>query len=254
MKSPLRYPGGKSRAIKTIMEQVPSFTEYREPMVGGGSVFLAMKDAFPDACFSIGDIYQDLALFWTGMKWWKPEIVNAVRLLKKRDGLELYYMMKEWKPVSVADIAVRFFVLNRITFSGLGDSGGYSENAYQKRFTDSSIDRLEALEIRPVTIKLLDYAWMNAPGDDVFVFLDPPYYSNSKKGLYGKRGNLHKDFDHRRFRDTVVRCPHKWLVTYDDCPEVRMLYKDYEIIEWELQYGMNNSSKPATELMIRGNY
>ena len=48
IKSPLRYPGGKSRAIKQILPIVPSFDEYREPMVGGGSVFFALFQKYPN--------------------------------------------------------------------------------------------------------------------------------------------------------------------------------------------------------------
>ncbi|MBX3066987.1 MAG: DNA adenine methylase, partial [Anaerolineae bacterium] len=41
-KSPLRYPGGKSRAMPQILQQIPlNMREYREPFIGGGSVYLA---------------------------------------------------------------------------------------------------------------------------------------------------------------------------------------------------------------------
>ena len=47
IKSPLRYPGGKSRAIKQILPQIPvNIREYREPFFGGGSVFFAVKQLF----------------------------------------------------------------------------------------------------------------------------------------------------------------------------------------------------------------
>ena len=48
IKSPLRYSGGKSRAIKHILAQLPdSFREFREPFVGGVSVFIYLKQKFP---------------------------------------------------------------------------------------------------------------------------------------------------------------------------------------------------------------
>ena len=53
IKSPLRYPGGKSRALKQILPIVPEFKEFREPFVGGGSVFFALKQLFPDKKFHI---------------------------------------------------------------------------------------------------------------------------------------------------------------------------------------------------------
>ena len=49
VKSPLRFPGGKSRALKQILPIIPEFKEYREPMVGGGSVFFALIKNY--SCF-----------------------------------------------------------------------------------------------------------------------------------------------------------------------------------------------------------
>lgn len=63
IKSPLRYPGGKSRAIKQILPIVPSFDEYREPMVGGGSVFFALFQKYPNKKYWINDINRDLYIF-----------------------------------------------------------------------------------------------------------------------------------------------------------------------------------------------
>jgi len=41
LKTPLRYPGGKSRALTKIVPHIPDlseYQEYREPFLGGGSV------------------------------------------------------------------------------------------------------------------------------------------------------------------------------------------------------------------------
>lgn len=96
---------------------------------------------------------------------------------------------------------------------------------------------------------------LTAPGDDVFIFLDPPYLSKTHSRLYGKRGELHTGFDHQRFAASLKSCPHRWLVTYDDCEEIRDLFSFAEIIEWELQYGMNNykqdSATKGKELFIK---
>ena len=57
IKSPLRYPGGKSRAIKIISDLIPTFKEIREPFVGGGSVFLYAKQKYPQKIFWVNDLY-----------------------------------------------------------------------------------------------------------------------------------------------------------------------------------------------------
>lgn len=147
--------------------------------------------------------------------------------------------------------------MNRITFSGTMDSGGYSEAAFQKRFTWSSIERLFGLPslLQNVKITGLDYEnLLTESGNDVFIFLDPPYFSNKKSCLYGKNGDIHIGFDHLRLFETLSKSHHKWLLTYDDCEEVRELYKDFNIKEWSLQYGMNNykqeKAKKGRELFI----
>ena len=39
LRSPLRYPGGKSRVAKRLLAYAPNHCEYREPFVGGGALF-----------------------------------------------------------------------------------------------------------------------------------------------------------------------------------------------------------------------
>jgi DNA adenine methylase len=146
--------------------------------------------------------------------------------------------------------AVDFFVLNRITFSGVVDSGGYSEQSFKKRFTISSIDRLEKAYhmVKRIEFSPKDYTeLLFREGKDVFIFLDPPYYSASKSRLYGKKGGLHTNFDHDAFLKNLSRCQHKWLITYDNSQYIRMLYQDFYQVEWELQYGMNNYKQKIAE-------
>ncbi|MGK7940444.1 MAG: DNA adenine methylase, partial [Crocosphaera sp.] len=160
--------------------------------------------------------------------------------------------------ISDFERAVRFFVLNRITFSGTIESGGYSEKSFHTRFTESSIDRLEKLgHILPgIRITNLDYREVvNQEGDNTFIFLDPPYLTATKSKLYGKDGNLHTSFNHQDFADTMKPCPHQWLITYDDSQEIRTYFQDFNIIPWQLQYGMNNykqgKAEKGQEIFIR---
>lgn len=60
IKSPLRYPGGKSRSVERIASLIPQFDEFREPFVGGGSVFIHLKQKFPNKKYWINDIYPAL--------------------------------------------------------------------------------------------------------------------------------------------------------------------------------------------------
>lgn len=91
---------------------------------------------------------------------------------------------------------------------------------------------------------------VEAPGDDVYIFLDHPYYSATDSGLYGKSGkgrNLYKMFDHIRFADTMKKCKYKFLITYDDSQYIRKLFDWANIVDFKLQYG---GSKIGNELFI----
>lgn len=264
VKSPLRYPGGKSKALDKIIPHIPlDIGEYREPFVGGGSVFLAVKQLFSSRIkrYWINDLNFDLFCLWLYAKADIESLVNEVDRIKQKytNGREIFnYFTREDMILSEFERAVRFFVLNRITFSGTVDSGGYSQQAFERRFTDSSIDRLRKVSVHlsSVYITGVDYeSLVSQGGGDVFIFLDPPYLSARKSKLYGLKGALHTAFDHERFAENMRKCQHKWLITYDDSPEIRELFSFAKISEWTLQYGMNNYKQERAaqgrELLIR---
>lgn len=248
LKSPLRYPGGKAKAIAQIAQQLPpEFLEYREPFVGGGSVFIYLKQKYPHLKIWINDLNPELFRFWQVAQHNLDELVAEVRSIKKKtqNGKELFRELAKIQTAELNDLerAVRFFVLNRITFSGTIEAGGYSQGAFEKRFTDSSIDRLADLAplLADIRITNLDYSEvLKAPGEQVFIFLDPPYYSATKSRLYGKAGTLHTGFEHQRFAQEIQHCQHSWLITYDDSPQIRENFHFAHLVPWQLQYGMNN--------------
>ncbi|TBR61541.1 modification methylase [Westiellopsis prolifica IICB1] len=249
-KSPLRYPGGKSKALNTIIKYFPdNFSEFREPFVGGGSIFIYLKQKFPDRKFWINDLNPELYYFWKIAQSNLPQLVKEVRQIKDQytDGRLLFQELssiEDTRTLTELDRAVRFFVLNRITFSGTVESGGFSQEAFHKRFTDSSIERLEKLEnilTDDIKITNLDYSQLLTTEEkDVFLFLDPPYLMATKSKLYGRGGNLHIHFDHQQFAEIVKKCHHNWLITYDNSPQIRDNFQSRNVCEWELQYGMNN--------------
>ncbi|MHC5827307.1 MAG: DNA adenine methylase, partial [Nostoc sp.] len=80
LKSPLRYPGGKSKAINQIVKYLPeSFDEFREPFVGGGSVFIYLKQKFPNLKIWINDLNREVFLFW---KFAQSDIVQLLKEIR----------------------------------------------------------------------------------------------------------------------------------------------------------------------------
>lgn len=249
IKSPLRYPGGKSRAIQRIDTLlVRDFEEYREPFVGGGSMFIYMKQKRPELKIWINDLNPELYYFWKFAQKDSEKLAREVMSIKKknRDGQKLFNELVSANVTKWGhfDRAVRFFVLNRTTFSGAVESGGFSQLAFETRFTNSSIERLAKLGklLEGIKITRKNYRELLMDGEKtVFTFLDPPYFKTTKSKLYGKNGSLHSNFDHEEFARDMRRCKHSWLITYDDSPEIRKnFFFAEEIIKWELQYGMNN--------------
>ncbi|MYA69766.1 DNA adenine methylase [Candidatus Poribacteria bacterium] len=247
-----------------------NISEFREPFVGGGSVFFAIRNLFQDRIKSywINDLNYDLYCFWKQTKDNGPNLVEALTNTHATtaDGRALFEELTQAKDqlnqnrdmLCEFQRAVRFFVLNRITFSGVVDSGGYSQAAYEKRFTESSIERVKNISPHLSGVKITNRDYADAlfqDGDDVFIFLDPPYWKATESKLYGVRGELHATFDHARFAKNMKKCPHRWLITYDDSPVIRELFNFAEIQEWTLQYGMNNYRKDSAakgrELFIK---
>lgn len=254
IRSPLRYPGGKSRAVERIAALVPSFDEFREPFVGGGSVFIHLKQKFPDKQFWINDKYVELIAFWRALQSEPNALIEQIWQWKREfsDGKTLHVFLREnIERFDDLKRAAAFFIFNRITFSGTTESGGFSEQAFRLRFTHSSINRLEPMPeiLQGVRITNFDYeSAVEAEGENVFLFLDPPYFSARASALYGKNGCLHKQFDHQRFAALMQSCRHRWLITYDDSPFIRELYSFAYISNWNLMYGMRNQTLESNQL------
>lgn len=259
LKTPIRYPGGKSKVSDLLTQYIPSDTiEYREPFIGGASVYLNCRQKYNFKNNWINDLNPDLYCFWEYVRNDVRVLIKHIKYVRDNfsNGRHLfnYYGRKdiEWTKL---EIATRYYIKNRISYSGMVDTGGYSEDSFQKRLTNSIIDRLRQVAIffRDVNLTNLDYEFLlSQSGNKVFIFLDPPYLSATDSRLYGVKGELHKNFDHDRLAFHLRNCNHKWLMTYDDCPEICRLYRSFTITRFDIQYCMYSGSqaKQTQELLI----
>ncbi len=262
-RSPLRYPGGKQRAVERIAELFPAAAnEYREALAGGASVYFYARSVNFAQKYWINDKFKELVSFWLTVQ----DKAKCKKLIEELEALrqsfnsadeikEFFYQARKENAGSDYREALLFFFFNRVTFSGTTRAGGFSSAASQRRFTASSIERLRPMPELLAGTKITNLNFkevVNAPGKDVFLFLDPPYYTATK--LYGRDGSLHS-FDHESLCQLLKKSPHKFLITYDDCDEIRSLYQWANVESWSLQYGMNNcnlkrESKMGAELFI----
>ena len=254
IKSNLRYPGGKSRLIKHLDNYFPSKIDfYLEPFVGGGSVLLHVIQEYNPKRVYANDIDTELINYYQciQLKQVNLSMRTWLRAMKTNNSAEDFKKnfndIKETNYTTHHLRAMKYFVLNKCGFNGLRSST-YSKQAYEKNFTTSSINKLEDIGnvIRDVSFFNIDFREMNLnPVKDFFIFLDPPYYENGKKGLYGKDGKYHSKFDHNAFVEFVklLSKNNKIMITYDNCEWVREQFKDFNQYDFQATYSMTNNNK-----------
>jgi DNA adenine methylase len=267
LKTPLRYPGGKSKAIKTLSPWFPkTISEYREPFIGGGSIAIEITKSNPDIPVWINDLYVPLYNFWVQLRDRGDELSERVREEKQRTldegdkdkvtakAKELFNRYKE--EIDTYDDfekAVAFFIMNKCSFSGLTENSTFSQTASNSNFSLVGADKLAQFSklIKHWKITNVDYSEvMKASGsDDTFIFLDPPY--DIKDFLYGKNREMHKKFDHDRFANDVYNCCHKFMITYNVNDRLLELYKNYNLKEWKLRYSMAHRGDKGTDENVK---
>lgn len=262
LKTCLRYPGGKSKATKTLAPWFPEkFKEYREPFIGGGSVAFYATQAYPDVPIWINDKYVTLYNFWIQLRDNGEELSDKLFQIKSnasnyktREDVdsahrELFNRVKdEINNQDGLDRAASFFILNKCSFSGLTENSTFSVTASRSNFSFVGIEKLKEYSqlTKKWKITNIDYSEvMNDPGEDVFVFLDPPY--DIKDFLYGKDREMHKFFDHDKFANDVYNCPHKFMITYNVNDRLMELYKNYYLREWKLRYSMAHRGEKGSD-------
>ena len=260
LKSPLRMPGGKTKALKTIGRLITECREWREPFLGGGSVAIYITKQYPDIKVWVNDLYYPLYNFWTVLQKDGEHLSDTLLEIKDAIGSdeeahrELFDACQYgMKTEGSFDGAVSFYILNKCSFSGLTENSTFSVTASRNNFTRMNIRKLKeyAEIIRHWKITNLDYSKvMKASGKDVFMFLDPPY--DIKDFLYGTNRDLHRNFDHEVFADVVDKCKHRFLLTYNKNDFVLKRYEHYLQRDYLLQYGMVHRSggNKQNELII----
>lgn len=247
-KSPLRYPGGKSRAVKIISEYIPKdTTQICSPFFGGGSLEIHWAQ---NGIRVYGyDSFGPLVDFWQVLLKNPIKLANNVKKfhpLKKEEFYKLQKIQMESK--NKLERATVFFVLNRTSFSGSTLSGGMASGGKDNnpRFTKSSIAKLESFKIKNLSIELMDFKESIARHKNALLYIDPPYQIQSK--LYGRKGDLHKNFEHESLA-RILKKRDNWILSYNNTKEIHEMYSDYTILYPDWKYGMSNN-KESREVLI----
>ena len=272
LKTPLRYPGGKSRALSKLFQYMPDlkdFREYREPFLGGGSVALEVSKRYPHLNIVVNDLYEPLYNFWRELQDHGQALRDELVQLKQRhidpgSARTLFDSAKEYLSRPLEDTknfhrAVSFYVVNKCSFSGLTESSSFSKQASDSNFSFAGIDRLPEYQklIANWTITNKSYEYLLTDCKDVFTYLDPPYEIRSN--LYGKRGNIHKSFNHDFFATKCDRFIGPQLISYNSSQLIRDRFNGWTVGEFAHTYTMRsvgsyNTDQASRKELVLTNY
>ena len=256
----ISYPGAKWRFWQYIKPYIPrDIKDYREAFFGGGSIGLSIADdpEFNLERIQVGDLAPEIWALWQGIRDYAPDVREIAiswfnrwcpthpDLQSTNENDPEYAEVFEkavlegrefWKwaatvdctTLSLPERAARTYLVNKISFSGMGDSGSLSTDRF-KAFHLSATERitlaqplLQKMEIRNCSF---EETMSDVDPEKSFVFLDPPYYRQESSGLYGRGGDTHHGFPHDHFAEFTKNTNCRWFVTYDDSIKVRRMFK-----------------------------
>ncbi len=266
LKTPLRYPGGKSRACTKMDLYFPDlreYTEFREPFLGGGSVAIHVSKKYPHLKISVNDLYEPLMNFWTQLQQFGGDLTEKIRNYKSthpdpESAKELFLECKNRindKSLDCIERAAAFYIVNKCSFSGLTESSSFSKQASISNFSMRGIEKLpgysEIISHWHINQYSYEYCFREDIHNDLFMYLDPPY--DIKDNLYGKKGSMHKGFDHDKFAEQCSQSTVDQLISYnsDQLVKDRFTGLQWNAAEFDLTYTMRSVGEYMREQQKR---
>ena len=271
--SPLRYAGGKSKAIGLILNNLPKLRNKRivSPFFGGGSFELCVSQNLNIEVIGY-DIFGMLANFWNVLINHKDEFIQELKKFKitsdeftynrhvllnywdKIKPKDLVYNTKKQVQLAEEDLTLLdtniikqavYYYYNMTLSYGPMFLGWPSSNEIKPDKFNRRIKMLENMKLKNISVKCDDFENVIPRHNEDFLFLDPPYYleGNSKmfKGLYPNCNFAihHNNFNHKKMCELLKNHKGGFFITYNNCDTIREWYKDYklEFPEWQYTYG-----------------
>ena len=251
LKTPLRYPGGKSRACVKMDPYFPdlrNYDEFREPFIGGGSVAIHITKKYPNLDIWVNDLYEPLVNFWQVLQTFSGDLRDTLSQEKSNNNnpeaaKELFLAAKDMVndlTLTSVDRAVAFYIVNKCSFSGLTESSSFSAQASNSNFSLRGIEKLPEYSklIEKWRITNYSYDYLMDGNKGAFMYLDPPY--DIKDNLYGRKGSMHKGFDHDKFAADCDANDMDQLVSYNSDQLVTDRFKNWNAAEFDLTYTMRS--------------
>ena len=262
LKTPLRYPGGKSRACVKMDPYFPdlrNYDEFREPFIGGGSVAIHITKKYPNLNIWVNDLYEPLVNFWQVLQTFSGDLRDTLSREKSNNNnpeaaKELFLAAKDMVndlTLTSVDRAVAFYIVNKCSFSGLTESSSFSPQASNANFSLRGIEKLPEYSklIEKWRITNYSYDYLMDGNKGAFMYLDPPY--DIKDNLYGRKGSMHKGFDHDKFAADCDVNDMDQLVSYNSDQLVKDRFKNWNAAEFDLTYTMRSVGEYMREQKTR---
>jgi len=249
--------GGKYGLRDEIVKFFPHGHKiYCEPFLGAAHILFA-KDRSPVEI--VNDISAEVVTFFRVLRDNADELIEMINVTPY--SREQFDELKKMVPTSDVQKAWRYYTINRLCFSGkLTDKATFGSGIkrppafYKKmKYFKPVIDRLSSVIIENLDYRDFFRRYCNDPS--VFIFADPPYVGGERQysGVF-KFGEA----DHIKLAELLYMHKGKWLLTYNDVPFVRELYRDFPFITLERHENVNltkdgKERMPATDVLI-GNF
>jgi DNA adenine methylase len=225
-----------------------NYDEFREPFLGGGSVAIYITKKYPCLDIWVNDLYEPLVNFWQQLQMFGVDMKNKLVDLKTVNNTpelakDLFLSCKTQindKDLSSISRAVAFYVVNKCSFSGLTESSSFSAQASISNFSLRGIEKLPEYSkiIEKWRITNYSYDYLMDGNKGAFMYLDPPY--DIKDNLYGRKGSMHKGFDHDKFASDCDACYMHQLISYNSDQLVKDRFKNWKMGEFDLTYTMRS--------------
>lgn len=250
LKPPICRVGGKSKLRKTIIEMIPEHTCYIEVFFGAGWVYFGKE---PSKVEVINDIDKELVNLFRTIKYHAPEVE---RLLEYEfSGRDIFEEYKNCTLEYMTEIhrAIRFLYIITQSFAGKGKNYGYGtttkpgQQIFYKQVLLELRDRLKNTYVENLSFeKIID----KYDRDHSFFFCDPPYIETCGYG------NKFAEEEHRLLANKLKQIKGKFLLTINDHPLARELYKEFNIKEVKVNYSIakENSARGKYNELIITNY
>ncbi len=247
--APIRYAGGKSLAVGTILEHLPDdISHLASPFLGGGSFEVACARALGIAITAY-DIFDILVNFWQVLL---ADPVGLYDSLKKLSPTKASYaqvkqqLKAHWDGeicLPPQELAVHYYFNHNLSY-GPGFLGWMSKIYENERRYENLLRRLRDFSAPSLQVNCLSFEESIPLHNGEFLYCDPPYYLGGDslmfRGIYPQRNFPihHKGFDHERLRDLLHEHRGGFILSYNDCPTIREWYADFKIVDVQWQYTM----------------